>query len=482
MIRKNQEFLNRLNQLGDILLVIGCYAFASWFWLVAKRGDANNMAMISGKTLLISLVYASALSVLFMSLGFYSTSRTKRLSWRLGIISFGTTVTVLSSTFLLYLFRLHDFSRGVLFIFYGSTLTLLSVKYILIQLLLRELRKRGYNIKHEVVIGTGKVAQHYSVSVKNEQELGLNIIGFIGPRNIMRPLGGYEKLDQVLGRLDIDEVIIALEPEEYGKIRDMIAACDKNGVKYYILPFYNDIIPEHPAIENVGSCKLINMRSNRLEIVGWGMLKRGFDVMASLLGLVILSPLMAATAIGVKFSSPGPILFKQTRIGYKRQAFTMLKFRSMRINAEENTAWTKDADDRRTWFGSFIRRCSIDELPQLINVLKGDMSLVGPRPELPFYVEQFKEKIPLYMVKHQVKPGITGWAQVNGLRGDTNIEERVKYDLWYIENWTVGLDLKIIFKTVFGGMMNKEVLIDRKHSHRPSSAERQEEKERSAAQ
>ncbi|MBR3741266.1 MAG: undecaprenyl-phosphate glucose phosphotransferase [Clostridia bacterium] len=482
MIRKNQEFLNRLNQLGDILLVIGCYAFASWFWLVAKEGDATNMAMISGKSLLISLVYASAQSVLFMFLGFYSTTRTKRMSWKLGIIAFGTTATVLSSTFLLYLFRLHDFSRGVLFIFYGSTLTLLSLKYFLMEFMLRELRKRGYNIKHEVVIGTGKVAQYYSASVKSEQELGLNIIGFIGPRNIMRPLGGYEKLDQVLARLDVDEVIIALEPEEYGKIRDMIAACDKNGVKYYILPFYNDIIPEHPAIENVGGCKLINMRSNRLEIVGWGLLKRTFDIVVSLLGLVILSPLMAFVAIGVKLSSPGPILFKQMRIGYKRQSFTMLKFRSMRINDEENTAWSKKMDNRRTWFGSFIRRCSIDEFPQFINVLRGDMSLVGPRPELPFFVEQFKEKIPLYMVKHQVKPGITGWAQVNGLRGDTNIEERVKYDLWYIENWSVGLDLKIIFKTVFGGMMNKEAPIDRKHPRQSASEEHQEEKERSAAQ
>ena len=478
MIRKNQEFLNRLNQLGDILLVIGCYAFASWFWLVVKEGDANNMAMISGKTLLIALVYAFALSVLFMILGFYSTTRTRRLSWKLGIIFLGTTATVLSATFLLYLFRLQEFSRGVLFLFYGSTLALLSLKYILMRFILRELRKHGYNIKHEVVIGTGKVAQHYAANVRKEQELGLNIIGFIGPRNIMRPLGGYEKLDQVLGRLDVDEVIIALEPEDYGKIRDMIAACDKNGIKYCILPFYNDIIPDHLVIENVGSCKLINMRSNRLEIVGWAMLKRTFDMTASLLGLVILSPLMAAIAIGVKLSSPGPVLFKQTRIGYKRQAFTMLKFRSMRINDEKDTAWTKDVDERKTRFGSFIRRCSLDELPQLFNVLKGEMSLIGPRPELPYYVDQFKEKIPLYMVKHQVKPGITGWAQVNGLRGDTNIEERVKYDLWYIENWSVGLDVKIMFRTVFGGMINKEVIMGSKHPRQSASTEQREEKKR----
>ena len=345
-----------------------------------------------------------------------------------------------------------------MFLFYSGTIVTLCAKYILTWLILREIRKRGYNIKHEVVIGTGKLAQQYAADVQHEQDLGLNIIGFIGPQSMMSPLGGYEKLDQILSRTDIDEAIIALEPEEYGKIRNMIAACDKNGVKYYVLPFYNDIIPPHPVIENVGHSKLINMRSNRLEDVGWATLKRVFDVAASGVALVVLSPLMLGIAIGIKLSSPGPIFFKQKRVGYKRQEFTMLKFRSMKVNDQQDTAWSTDSDDRRTRFGSFLRKTSLDEIPQFICVLQGTMSLVGPRPELPYYVEQFKESIPLYMVKHQVKPGITGWAQINGLRGDTNIEERVKYDIWYIDNWSVGLDLKIIFRTVFGGMINKEIV------------------------
>ena len=463
MIRKNQAFLNRVNIILDILLVMLCYASASWFWLVVKERDVSNMAMISGNTLTIAFIYAVVQSLLFMSLGFYRTTRTRKLIWKLGIIFLGTTVAVLAATFLFYLFRLQEFSRGVLFIFYGLTIAVLGAKSILMRLVLREMRRRGYNIKHEVVIGTGQLAQHYAENVKREQHLGLDILGFVGPRKIMKPLGGYEKLDQILSKPDVDEVIIALEPEEYGRIREMIAACEKNGVKYYILPFYNDIIPEHPVIENVGTSKLINMRSNRLENVGWATLKRVFDVAASALGLILISPLMTGIAICVKLSSPGPVFFKQVRVGYKRKEFTMLKFRSMRVNDQEGTAWSTDVDDRRTRFGSLIRRCSLDELPQLWNVLKGDMSLVGPRPELPYYVEQFKESIPLYMVKHQVKPGITGWAQVNGLRGDTNIEERVKHDLWYIENWSAGLDLKIMFKTAFGGMINKEVMVGGKH-------------------
>ena len=175
--------------------------------------------------------------------------------------------------------------------------------------------------------------------------------------------------------------------------------------------------------------------------------------------IILTSPVMLAVAIGVKLSSPGPVLFRQERIGLNKKPFMMYKFRSMRVNTEENTAWSTNADPRKTRFGSLIRKFSLDELPQFFNVLKGDMSLVGPRPEIPFHVEHFKEEIPRYLVRQQVRPGCTGWAQVNGLRGDTDIAERIRYDIWYIENWTVALDLKIIFRTVFGGkMINDEKL------------------------
>ena len=204
------------------------------------------------------------------------------------------------------------------------------------------------------------------------------------------------------------------------------------------------------------------MRANRLENLGCNFLKRLFDMAVSAAGLIVLSPLLLLISIGVKASSPGPVLFRQTRVGYGRREFQMLKFRSMRMNDKEKTGWSGKEDDRRTRFGKLIRKTSLDELPQLINVLRGDMSLVGPRPELPFFVEQFKETIPLYMVKHQVKPGITGWAQINGYRGDTSIEKRIELDLWYIEHWSIGLDLKILFRTVFGGMLNQEKIIGEK--------------------
>ena len=466
MIRKNQAFFNRLNQVLDILLVIACYAFSSWIWLVVRNRDYVNMATISGHTLLTSFIYSLALSIFFMSVGFYGGStRTRKLSWKLKIILIGTTATLLVSSFLLYLFRLQDFSRGVLFIFYGTSVSSLSLKYVAMRYIMKRMRDQGYNIKQEVVIGTGRLAQQYVEDVLNEQGLGIRVLGYVGEKRKggKHYLGGFDELDGVLAHPDIDEVVIALEPEEYARIREMIGACEKSGVKYYVLPFYNDIIPANPVIENVGRSKLINMRANRLESVGWATLKRIFDLVASGLGLLILSPLMVIIAIGVKISSPGPILFKQMRVGYKRQEFKMLKFRSMKMNGEETTAWSKSEDDRRTRFGSMLRKTSLDELPQLWNVFKGDMSLVGPRPELPYFVERFKETIPFYMVKHQVKPGITGWAQINGLRGDTDIETRVQFDLWYIENWSTWLDLRILFKTVFGGMINNEKLSGRKN-------------------
>ena len=208
----------------------------------------------------------------------------------------------------------------------------------------------------------------------------------------------------------------------------------------------------------MGRTKLINMRATPLDNLGWAMLKRGMDIAGSALLIVLTLPLMLVIALGVKLSSPGPVLFKQERVGRNKKLFRMWKFRSMRVTGSENTGWSTENDPRKTRFGSFIRKFSLDELPQFFNVLAGQMSLIGPRPEVPYHVDHFKEEIPLYLVRQQVRPGMTGWAQVNGWRGDTNISQRVQHDIWYIENWSLGLDLKILLKTIFGGMVNDEKL------------------------
>jgi len=439
MIKSNQDQLNKLNISLDLLLVVLSYIFSSWFRLRVLTYDIINPAL-TGKMILAAIFYAAGLILVLAILGFYNTTRTRSMLWKLKQLLVGLTVSVLIASSLLYVFRLEDFSRGIIIIFYFLTLFLLGGKYIATRLILNQLRTQGYNIKHELLIGTGSLAKQYEYDVAYEPELGISIEVVLSPSDL-------NGIVEALKRPDIDEVVLALDAEDYSSITRLIGECEKQGMKYLIIPFYNNIIPAHPVFEQVGNSKLINMRFNQQEDVFWAAIKRGFDVILSTILLLVLSPLMLLIALGVRLSSPGPILFKQERVGYNRKTFYMLKFRSMFVNNRSDTTWSTLIDDRRTTFGTFIRRYSLDELPQLWNVLKGEMSLVGPRPELPYFVDKFKKTVPLYMVKHQVKPGITGWAQVNGYRGDTSIPKRIELDLWYIENWSPILDLKILFMT-----------------------------------
>jgi Undecaprenyl-phosphate glucose phosphotransferase len=267
-------------------------------------------------------------------------------------------------------------------------------------------------------------------------------------------LGGYDSLEEILASATIDELVVALDPAEAAMIQPILEAAGNTGTHLTLIPIFNEFIPANPTVRTQGNTTLINLRSTRLDHPGWALVKRSMDVLGSVILIVLTSPLMALTAIGVKLSSPGPVIFAQERIGLNKRPFLMYKFRSMRVNNSAETGWSTASDPRKTPFGTFIRRYSLDELPQLFNVLRGDMSLVGPRPEIPYHVERFKKNIPLYLVRQQIRPGMTGWAQVNGLRGDTSIEDRVDYDIWYIENWSLWLDIRILLKTAFGGMVS----------------------------
>lgn len=449
MIKRNQEYLNRINALFDFVLVVFSYIFSAWFRLKVLHGWWENQGL-STPMVIASVIYAGGLLLMLSILGFYSSTRVKKLSWKIETVFISTTITIFIVTAFIFVFKIENVSRGIIVLFYLLTLGLLTVKQILTRLVLNQLRSTGVNIKHEILVGNGKLAKQYQADLEEEPELGIQV-----DENI----GVYDNLEDRLKEGTVDEVVLALEPEEYGSITKLIAACEKYGMKYYVIPFYNDMIPAHPVFENIGHSRLINMRANRLEQLGWAALKRMFDFFVSVIGLIVLSPLLLFLALGVKLSSPGPIFFRQERVGLNRKHFEMLKFRSMVVNDSSDTTWSKNDDTRKTKFGSFIRRTSLDELPQLINVLKGEMSLVGPRPELPYFVEQFKEEIPLYMVKHQVKPGITGWAQVNGYRGDTSIRKRIELDLWYIDNWSMFLDLRILIRTVPWAMLNGDKAI-----------------------
>lgn len=455
MIRKNQKQLNRLNALSDGVLVWLSYLFSSWLWLDVVRGS-SNMASVhggEGNMLWVALLYAVWTVVMLGCFKVYRTNRIKGLRLEIRNIVLSNALTILMVAALLYLFRLTEFSRGVLAVFYLTVCTVLVGKRLVMRYLLRWMRRRGYNLKHMLVVGSGELAQRYARTVQQDSSLGIRVDAII-------PTG--ERMAQAMeARLHgdgIDEVILALEPEETQLTVQLIQLCDKSGVKASIVPFYNDVIPTRPTIDVIGDLKLVQLRTTPLDEPLNALLKRSFDVLSSGVLLVLLSPLMLLIALAVRLSSPGPVFFRQERVGLNKRHFFMYKFRSMRVNAAQDTAWSTRQDDRRTWVGSLLRKTSLDELPQLWNVFKGEMSLVGPRPEIPCFVEQFRETVPLYMVKYQVRPGITGWAQINGLRGDTSIPARVEHDLWYIEHWTLGLDLKIIFRTIFGGMINQEEL------------------------
>ena len=255
----------------------------------------------------------------------------------------------------------------------------------------------------------------------------------------------------------LDEIAVTLSLADYDRLEEIVGMCEKSGVHTKFIPDYNSLIPNKPYTEDLNGLPVINIRYVPLSNTFNALCKRIVDILGSLTGIILLSPFLIIVAIIIKLTSKGPIIFKQERVGLHNKPFYMYKFRTMYVQSEEEEAkgWTTKDDPRVTKVGKFFRKTSIDELPQLFNILVGDMSIVGPRPERPQFVEKFKEEIPRYMIKHQVRPGLTGWAQINGYRGDTSIRRRIDYDIYYIENWTMGFDFKIMFLTIFRGFMNE---------------------------
>lgn len=463
MIRKNQRLINGLNLLSDLFLIFGAYFAALFTKFILLENHTGPIVWLNEPVYwAVAFLYSLLMVLVYYFAGLYGSYRFKRMGSEALTVLFINGVGVLALMAAMYLVRMSEFSRVALFLFWIYSSLFVLAKRVFTRALLRHYRKLGYNQKHVVVVGSGHFARQYIEDVKRNPHMGFTVDGYVSEDErpeLGQRLGSFDELERVLdGRL-VDEVVAALEPSEIGFMKQVLSTADKTGVRISIIPFYNDYIPAYPTIDVVGRTKLINMRTTPLDNVLWRMIKRGMDVVGALALILLTSPLMLFAAIGVRLSSPGPILFKQERVGRDKKPFRMWKFRSMRITGTENTGWSTNADPRKTKFGSFIRKYSIDELPQFFNVLKGDMSLIGPRPEIPFHVNHFKEEIPLYLVRQQVRPGITGWAQVNGLRGDTSIEKRVQYDIWYIENWSLWLDIKILFMTIFGGMKNDEKMV-----------------------
>jgi len=317
-----------------------------------------------------------------------------------------------------------------------------------------------------LIIGTGEVGRMIVQKIQHTPGLGYRVIGFVevsfegdAPASAqvmgLPVFGVVGDLPGIIEDHGIDEVIIGLPEATHQELVGIVSQCEREKVSIRVFPDVFQIMASEVTISDLGGLPLLTIRDVALR--GWKLtLKRIVDVAFSGAFLLVAAPIMFLTALIIKLDSPGPVFFAQDRMGLDAKPFKMLKFRSMRADAERSgPGWTTKNDPRRTRVGAFIRKTSIDEFPQFINVLMGDMSIVGPRPEQPTYVEQFRRSIPRYMERHREKAGVTGWAQVNGLRGDTSIVERTKYDLWYIENWSLWLDFKIILRTAFRALGDK---------------------------
>ncbi len=484
--KENLKYLNIANVASDALLVLVAMLLSYFLRFVVFDGtEAMSLGFYVLSALGISLLYM----LLFALLGLYESQRSANL---LKLVQTVLLISLFCTAVLATVFftsRKINVSRWLLLLFFFWSSLLLSAKRLAMYKLLRRARARGYNAKYVLLAGSGDNAREYLEAVKQNPWLGYNVLGSVGCKSVTEELfhlGDFDELEHILLLTRADELVAALDIDEFSAMPAVVAACEKYGIKFSLIPYFSSYIVAHPHIDEVGSVPLINLRRVPLDNIVNAAVKRCFDIVCALLLILLTSPLMLTAAIGTRITLGNPVLFRQTRVGYRRQNFTMLKFRSMRDAAPgDSSGWSSYQKSRVTPFGRFLRKSSIDELPQLFNVLRGDMSLIGPRPELPKYVELFREKIPLYMVKHQVRPGMTGWAQVNGFRGDTSLEDRIHCDIYYIENWTFLLDLKILFMTPFHFTENGDHAKDEQEQTKrkePAKADDSLRRKRAAAQ
>ncbi|MBE5850625.1 MAG: undecaprenyl-phosphate glucose phosphotransferase [Lachnospiraceae bacterium] len=463
MIRDNQRLINRLTLIIDGFVIVVSYLFA--YFLKFESGLLLYDEGLSVQTYMTALYFlVPGYLILYSKLDLYSTRRASGRKRELLNVIKANTLGALIFMMILYLINQPDFSRQMIFIFWGVCICLETAVRNMMRALMMFWWKKGYNLKYVLLIGYSGSAESYINKVLLNPQWGYVIRGILDD-NVERGteykgikvLGTIDNLSLILPENKLDEIAITLPLGQYGRLKEIVGLCEKSGVHTKFIPDYAGVIPNRPYTEDIQGLPVINIRRVPLNNTINSVVKRLVDIVGSAVGIVLASPIMIVSAILIKATSDGPVIFSQERVGLHNKPFKMYKFRTMieQTEAEEAKGWTTKDDPRVTKIGRFLRRTSLDELPQLFNIFIGQMSLVGPRPERPQFVEKFREEIPRYMIKHQVRPGLTGWAQINGLRGDTSIEKRIEHDLYYIENWTLEFDIKILLLTVFRGFINK---------------------------
>ena len=463
MIKDNQTYFNRLHVILDALITVISYITA-WYLRIVVFQDASK-GVLPMETYFAALYFiVPGYLALYWMMNLY---RSKRFSspWREVVDVFRANIVGLILFIVaLYVINQPHFSRSMIFIFFGINTALMIAMRQAVRAVLRKIRKKGYNLKHILLVGYSRATEQYIDRIMANPEWGYVVNGVLDDNvpvgTLYRGipvLNTINALEDLLNKNEMDEIAITLSLADYDKLEELVNTCEKHGVHTKFIPDYNSVIPSRPYTEDLQGLPVVNIRRVPLTNTFNLIVKRIVDIIGALIAIIVFSPVMIVAAIVIKAQDKGNVIFKQTRVGLHNKEFEMYKFRTMREQKEEDEAkrWTVKNDDRITPFGKFLRRTSLDETPQFFNILKGDMSLVGPRPERPQWVERFREEIPRYMIKHQVRPGLTGWAQVNGYRGDTSIRKRIDYDIYYIENWTLGFDFKILFLTFFKGFINK---------------------------
>ncbi|WP_320817121.1 undecaprenyl-phosphate glucose phosphotransferase [Romboutsia timonensis] len=461
MIRENQKFLNNIQIIVDMAIIVVSFLLAYYirFYIL------NGYKSMSFSDLFIPILISIPMYLLLYTIfDLYTAKRTKSIYKEIFDIVKVNFVAALILILGLYVFKIVNFSRVTLALFVILNTTITSINRLCLRYTLRKYRKKGLNQKHCLIIGATNTSKELINRINKNKHWGYNVVGIIdnhknkdGYFEDFKVIGNFEDVEYVLDNRHIDIVFITISAEEYIHIGSLLKACERAGVKTNIIPYYHKYVPAKPRMDDLDGLTMVDTRYVPLDSYIMAFSKRIFDIVFSLFAIILVSPIMLLSVIMIKLTSPGPVIYKQERVGLNRKKFYMYKFRSMKVQTEEEekTKWSTKNDPRKTKWGSFMRKTSIDELPQFFNVLKGDMSIIGPRPERPYFVEKFRDEIPRYMIKHQVRPGITGWAQVSGFRGDTSIEGRIEHDLEYIENWTFFFDIKIVFLTIFKGFINK---------------------------
>ena len=461
MLKQQDEFLKSLLFFTDMLLIYIAWLGAYFFrFYLAQPPMIHPLEPYQILLLPITLIWT-------LSFKIFNLYRARRMSFRLSeeweIVKACSLATVMLISVSVFLSRF-EYARLVFVLFWSLSIVLVTLNRWTFREVLRFFRGRGHHVRYTLVIGAGHLAQELVKKLHQHHELGVKVFGYLTrrPEKIGKQffgvtvLGGYDDLSRILASHEVNQVFIALPREEYCSAEKILLFLQDYTVDVRIVPDLYKFMSIQGQAELFEGLPIVTLQASPL--YGWNQVsKRATDIFFSLMILIAIFPLFLLIALLVKLTSQGPVFYRQKRMGYDGRVFDMFKFRSMCVGAEEQTGtvWARENDPRRTPIGALLRSTSLDELSQFFNVLKGEMSIVGPRPERPELVEKFRAEIPKYMLRHKIKAGITGWAQVNGWRGNTSLEKRIEHDLEYIEKWSLVFDLKIMWLTIWKGFFNK---------------------------